>query len=326
MNTDETESVATDIVSCQAGRVHRCPSQLGGNPILFAEARVLLYRNLIAALALSSDPYSSTSYGPIAALFENAFIEYATAILLALAPVIVADNVTDCLTKLRGEVIDSIVEWIEPGAASAENAAADPYLNVLPNGEWEQRLTEAHQLFSPRHPRILYSHDAENLLFLFNFVFRLRHQQHRRPFRASLESVLRGAIIELEPQMLKRFAERIHLEQIPVTQIEVAPIQVLRIGPHRRGFPADAAGHLRVLARIEPYINDLSIHLPEICRSFEGEVRLPASWQRNAFACECWKDVAEELEEGDMAVRRSVLKFIQYRIGWLKKNGDESPG
>ena len=140
-DTNQPESVATEIVCCQTARVRHYPLQLGGNPILFAEAHVLLYRTLIAALEVSSDPYATTSFATVAVMFENAFISYAMAILLAVAPDIDADNVTDCLAKLRGEVIDSIVEWIEPGVASAENDSADPFLNMSPDGEWEQRLT-----------------------------------------------------------------------------------------------------------------------------------------------------------------------------------------
>jgi hypothetical protein len=301
--------------------------------MLFAEARVLLYRDLIAAFR--SDPYSNNSYGLIATMFENAFIEYATAILLAAAPDIDADDATACLAKLRGEVIDSIVAWIEPGVASADNTSADPFLNMSPNGEWEQRLTEAHQLFCPRHPRILFSPDAETLLFLFNFVFRLRHHQHRSSFRASLESVLLGAIIELEPQVLKRFAERIQLEQIQLERIQVmqievappiqaAPIQAPQTRPHRRGFPAASDAHLRVLAKIEPYGKDWSTHLPEICRSLDGEVIVPASWRQKAGRT--WDAVAEELELGTGELRGLVSKYIRYRISWLQEAGGESSG
>jgi len=77
-----------------------------------------------------------------------------------------------------------------------------------------------------------------------------------------------------------------------------------------------------VSSKIEPYGNDWSIHLPEICRSLEGVVKPPISWKRNAYACSRWKHVAEELEDGNMALRGSVLKFIQYRIDWLLEKGD----
>jgi hypothetical protein len=301
---DPTASARAEVV-LEARRLRLPLKHSGGSiDVVVAEARPALHKEILEALESNLSLGWSGPYQALTVAFEKAFANYAGAILKGVAADVQAKDAQECLTKLRGEITEGILQWLEPSEERFEDELQPRLTDLTPDGEWEQRLEEAYQMFRPQHPLGGLA-DLDAADFRLTFEYRLRYQRHRAPFEAKLKSVLQRAIIEVEPVVREKFPAK----------MDVAQLQSQR----RRGFPARADEHRRVLAALERFGEEWPDHLPEICRELEGEVPFPKSWRRKGVSN--WEDVAGELEGGPSILRNPVLDYIQYRIRWAKKNG-----
>jgi hypothetical protein len=280
----------------------RLPLKL--DSVLLASAKAQLHSGLIALLESASHTGWGTATAARTEGFEAAMVEYAKTILSGLADDIQGPEAEACLDQLRGATIGSIVDWILPRPEYFEKEPAAGFSDMSPSGEWEQRLEETYSVFRPQHPPATTSEDADAGAFRLYYVLRLRLEQHRDRFRRKLEGALRGAMVAIEPSIRARLERR----------VDVSSVQ----GQHKKGFPADAVEHRRVVEAARNWGQDWPDHLGEICAALEGRVNIPKGWRKHhGFAN--WRDVADMIK-GDSQVKGSLVKYIQYRIHWCKKN------
>ena len=89
----------------------------------------------------------------------------------------------------------------------------------------------------------------------------------------------------------------------------------------RRGFPANADDHYKVVEVISKIGADWPSRLAEVCRQLQnvGAV-FPKALRRQAFV-HTWDEIAEDiLGPGNSSLRESVAKHIKYRINWVRRN------
>jgi hypothetical protein len=263
--------------------------------VLISRAKAELYDRLRAALEsiLSRDwPPREISTAEL----ETAFVVYARKVLIGAAESMKAEHAEACLEQLRGPVTRSLIDWIEPGPERFEN-----YSDLEPGGEWERHLDQAYSLFRRKHPPML-TPTAEAWAFRLGYVFRLRHQDCREPFRRKMESELQSAIIEIEPKLRGR---------LPVETKHSVP-EALR----RHGFRANAEEHRLVVAEVQRFGSDWRGHLPEICRALEELVPLPK--QLNAPDVKTWTELAKVVQTLRKA-RQKLLDYLHYRVRWVRR-------
>lgn len=262
--------------------------------VLISRARAELYDGLRAAL----ESILSTDWPPrekSTAELETAFVDYARKVLIGAAESMKAEHAEACLEQLRGPVLRSLIDWIEPGTERFRN-----YSDLEPGGEWEQHLDQAYSLFRRKHPPML-TPTAEAWAFRLQYVYRLRQQEFREPFRRKMESELQSAMIEIEPKIRGRH---------PV-QTNLVP-DALR----RRGFRANDEEHRLVVAELQRCGSDWRDHLPEICRALEELVQLPQ--QLNAPDVKTWTELAKVVQTRRKA-RQKLLDYLQYRVRRVTK-------
>ena len=270
--------------------------------VVVAKARSALHKTLIQTLETNLSPGWSDPHQAFIVAFENAFAKHAGAILCDVAAEVKAKDAEECLAKLRGEITEAIVQWIEPSEEHFEDELRLRLTDLTPDGEWEQRLEEAYQIFRAQHP-LGGSPEADATDFRFSFEYRLRFKRHRAPFEAKLKSVLHGAIIDVEPTIRAQFPARIKVSELQSQK--------------RRGFPPKSEEHRCVLAALERFGDDWPEHLTEICGELVG-VAVPESWRKQGYRS--WRRVAQALAGGNPQLRSLVRKHFQYRVRWSATN------
>jgi len=91
-------------------------------------------------------------------------------------------------------------------------------------------------------------------------------------------------------------------------------------GTRRRGFAPNADDHRMVCAVVSNIGGDWTTHLREVCLQLHRVNALLPKVLSRAEGVDSWEELADSLDTGSSSTRERIVKYINYRIAWTRRN------